>query len=135
MNPVPVQDRLSPVAVFEHAAAMPKLIMLSLLVAMLAALIVCAMKLASGPRLSGGSAFLSGLRLGGPVMGGLGAAWAGLGMAIGLANMAGAVPPTVLARGYAEVLLLLVLGFLAGVVAVIANWAVDSRIDRSVLKA
>ena len=113
----------------------PKLIMLSLLVAMLAALIVCAMKLASGPRLSGGSAFLSGLRLGGPVMGGLGAAWAGLGMAIGLANMAGAVPLIVLARGYAEVLLLLVLGFLAGAVAVIANWAVDSRIDRSVLKA
>jgi len=53
MNPVPVQDRLSPIEVFQHAAAMPKLIMLCLLVAMLAALIVAAMKLASGPRLSG----------------------------------------------------------------------------------
>ena len=134
MNPVPVQGRRSPIEVSQHAAAMPKPIMLSPVIAMLAALVVCAMKLASGPRLSGGSAFLSGLRLGGPVMGGLGAAWAGFGMAIGLANAGGPVPLSVLAHSYSEVLLL-VMGFMTGVTAVIANWAVESRIDRSVLKA
>ena len=135
MSLVQIQDRLTPMVVFQQAAAVEKLIMLSLSVAMLAALIVCAMKLASGPRLSGGSAFLSGLRLGGPIMGLLGAAWAGFSMALGLANTAGAVPLSLLAHGYSEVLLLVVLGFMAGVVAVIANWAVESRIDRSVLRA
>lgn len=134
MNLAAIHDRLTPIGVFQHAAAPEKLIALSLLAAMIAALIICATKLASGPRLSGGSAFLSGLRLGGPIMGLLGAAWSGFAMAIGVAN-AGPAPLNVLALGYAEVLLLVMLGFLAGAAAVIANWAVESRIDRSVLKA
>ncbi len=53
-------------AVFQNAAPVPKLIMVGLLGATLAAIIVCVLKLASGPRLSGGSAYLSGRRRGGP---------------------------------------------------------------------
>jgi hypothetical protein len=132
---VAIQDRLTPIGVFANAAPPMKLIIVCLLLSIIAALVLAGIKLASGPRLSGGSALLSGLRVGGPVAGLLGAAWAGLNMALGLANVAGAVPVNILAHGYAEVMLLIVLGFLAGTVAVIANWAVESRIDRSILKA
>jgi hypothetical protein len=128
-------DHLTLIGVFLHAAPVAKLIVLGLLAAIIAALAVCAMKVSSSPRLAGGSAYLSGLRIGGPLAGLLGAAWAGLGMALGLANTPGAVPLNLLARGYSEVMLMVVMGLLAGAVAVIANWAVEARIDRTVLKA
>ena len=135
MNPIAVHDHLSPMGVFLDAAPAVKLIMACLLVSMVAALIICAGKLASGPRLSGGSAFLSGLRLGGPILGLLGAAWTGLSMSLGFANAPSPAPVSVLAHGYAEIMLLVVIGLMAGAVAVIANWAVEARIDRAVLKA
>ena len=134
MHLAAIQDRLTPIGVFQHAPPVAKLIVLCLLASMLAALIVCAVKLATGPRLSGGSAYLSGLRLGGPIMGLLGAAWTGLGISMGLAN-ADPAPLNTLALGFSEALLLVVMGFLAGAVAVITTWAVESHIDRSVLKA
>ena len=121
-------------AVFADAAPVAKLIMAVLVLASLAALAVLALKLASGRQLTGGSAFLSGLRLGGPIIGFFGACYTGLAMAMGLANVA--VQPTlkILAPGFAESFLMLGLGFLAGLVAVIAHWAVESRIDRQVLR-
>ncbi len=121
-------------AVFQNAAPVPKLIMVGLLGATLAAVIICVLKLASGPRLSGGSAYLSGLRVGGPLAGLLGAAHAGFNMSLGLANAPATPPMNVLARGFAEVVLLIALGLLAGAVAVITNWAVEARIDRAVLR-
>jgi hypothetical protein len=135
MTPVPVADRLSMIGVAMNAPPVPKLIILALAIASVAAVIVCIGKLASGPRVSGGSAFLSGLRFGGPLAGLFGAALTGLNIAIGTANAAGPAPANILARGYAEIMLLMVFGFFTGAVAVIANWAVESRIDRSVLKA
>ena len=112
-----------------------KLIILALVVSSFAAVIVGIGKLASGPRLSGGSAFLSGLRFGGPLAGLFGAALTGLDMAVGAANSPTVLPVNVMARGYAEIMMLMVFGFFTGAVAVIANWAVESRIDHSVLKA
>ncbi len=135
MTIVGAEDRLNLLRIVEHATPVVQLIILGLVAGTLAAIAICALKLSSGPRLSGGSAFLSGLRAGGPLAGLLGAAYGGLNMAIGLANVAGPVPLNILARGYAEVMLMVVLGLLAGAVAVIANWAVESRIDRTVLKA
>ena len=135
MSPVPVAERLTMSGVVMSAPPIPKLIILLLILSSVAAVVVCARKLASGPRMSGGSAFLSGLRFGGPLAGLLGAALTGLHMAVGTANMAGAVPANILARGYAEIMLLMVFGFFTGALAVVANWAVESRIDRSVLKA
>ena len=131
---VPAMQPLTLATVAMNAAPVPKLIILVLLLSAAAAVVVCIGKLISGPRLSGGSAFLPGLRFGGPLAGLLGAALTGMHMALGIANV-GTVPANILARGYAEILLLLVLGFFTGAVAVIANWAVESRIDRSVLKA
>jgi hypothetical protein len=132
---VAAADRLTLFRVVEHATPSVQLIIFALVAGSAAAIVVCAMKLSSGPRLSGGSAFLSGLRLGGPIAGLLGAAYGGMNMMIGLSNVVGPVPLNILAHGYAEALLMIVLGLLAGAVAVITNWAVESRIDRTVLKA
>jgi len=120
-------------AVFENAAPVAKLIMALLVLAIFAALAVLALKLGSGKRLTGGSAFLSGLRLGGPIIGFFGACYSGLAMTMGVANIP--VQPTLkmLAPGFAESFLMVGLGFLAGLIAVIAHWAVESRIDRQVL--
>jgi hypothetical protein len=125
--------RITPVEVFDLGTPLSKLIVLVLLAAMLAALVVVAFKLAGGKRLNGGSAFLSGLRLGGPIIGGLGACSSLLMMTIGVANIAATVTLKTLAPGFAEAFLQLGLGFLAGAVAVVCNWAVESRIDRQVL--
>jgi hypothetical protein len=128
-------EPLTPIGMFQNANHFVQAIMLGLILATVAAVIVCMMKLMSGPGLSGGSAYLSALRFGGPVAGLLGAAWGGMLMAFSLANTAAAVPGYVLARGGAETMALVVLGLLCGAVAVICKWAVDARIDRAILKA
>jgi hypothetical protein len=135
MMPINADQRLTLFRIVEHATPAVQLIILALAAGILVAIAVCLVKLSAGPRLSGGSAYLSGLRLGGPLAGLLGAAYGALNMTIGLSNVVGPVPLNVLAHGFAEVMLMIVLGLLAGAVAVIANWAVESRIDRSVLRA
>jgi hypothetical protein len=126
-------EPLTLMGVFAHSAVLVKLVIVCLVASTLAAIVVAGLKAASGPRLAGGSAFLSGLRLGGPLAGLVGAAYGGLNMAIGLANVPGPVPTNVLARGVAEVMLLILLGLICGSVAVVANWVVEARIDRTVL--
>jgi len=126
---------LTPMVIFAHAATGQKLIALVLLASSIAAIVVAALKLKDGQRLSGGSAFLSGLRLGGPILGGLGACASLLSMSMGYANVPGDLPLKVLAPGFAETFFMVELGFLTGVIAVLAHWAVEARIDRSVLKA
>jgi hypothetical protein len=123
----------TPADVFALAGPLQKLVMIVLILAMAAALVVLAMKLSGGKRLNGGSAFLSGLRLGGPIIGGLGACASLLNMTIAYAGLPGDPPLKILAPGFAEVFLQVGVGFLAGAVAVVANWAVESRIDRQVL--
>jgi hypothetical protein len=126
-------EPLTLAGVFAYAAPLVKLVIIALVLATAAAPIVAILKLAAARRLAGGSAFLSGLRLGGPLTGLVGAAYGGLNMALGVANVAGPVPPQILARGVAEIMALILLGLISGSVAVVANWAVEARIDRSVL--
>jgi ABC-type amino acid transport system permease subunit len=125
---------LTPGGVFMDAHPLIKLIMVALLVATVAAVVVGVMKLRRGAQLNGGSAFLSALRFGGPVLGLLGASYVGLLIFLGIANMPGPVPMKVLAPGFAEMVLLIALGLLAGAVATAFNWAVEARIDRQVLR-
>jgi len=126
-------DALTPLKVFEYAPPVQQFIIVLLILAIPAALAVLALKLAGGHRLSGGSAFLSGLRLGAPIVGLLGACDAGLNMTIGVVNIG--IEPTLrmLAPGIAESFMMVGMGFLAGAIAVVAHWAVESRIDRQVL--
>ncbi len=119
--------------VFGDAAPSVKLVMLALVVGALAAAIVTVLKLASGRRLSGGSAYVSALRLGGPLLGLMGAMYVLLMGFIGIANARAAVPVAVLAPGFAEAALLFLLGLMAGVVGVICHWIIEARIDRTVL--
>jgi hypothetical protein len=132
---VAVAEPLRPRDIFLNAAPFAQLLMIVLVGSTIAAIIVCVRKLTSGPRLSGGSAFLSGLRLGGPLIGLLGGAYNGLGMAIGIANVSYPVTLRVMAPGIAEAVSLIGLGMLAGAVAVISHGAVEARIDRAVLKS
>jgi hypothetical protein len=129
------QAKLTPTTVFFDSAAPMKLIMLLLVVAALAAIVVTVRKVLSGPRLTGGSTYLQALRLGGPLIGLLGAAYNVLMINIGIANIGQQPPYNVLAPGVAEAAFLFVLGLIAGVVAVICNWIVEARIDRAVLRS
>lgn len=122
---------LNPTIVFMDAAPPMKMVMVVLILATIAAMGIAARKLMSGPNLSGGSAFLSALRLGGPLVGLLGGAYNGLAMFMGLSR--GPQPFHVVAPGLAEAMLIILLGLVSGVVAVICHWMVEARIDRAVL--
>ena len=132
---MPEHHPITPIVVFANSEPLQKVIIVALLASAVAAVVVLVLKLREGQRLAGGSAFLSGLRLGGPILGGLGACLSLLNMSLGYANVMGEPPLKVLAPGFAEAFFVVGLGFLAGAVAVFANWAVESRIDHSVLKA
>jgi hypothetical protein len=126
---------LDPVSVFADAAPLQKLLILGLVAATLAGAAIAARKLASGPKLAGGSAFVSGLRLGAPIAGLLGGAFAIFRLSVGLANVGVAVDLKQLAPGFAEAAAVVALGLLCGVVAVALNWAIEARIDREALGA
>jgi biopolymer transport protein ExbB/TolQ len=134
-SPQILAAHLTPIGVFEDAPSVQKLIMIVLILAIPAAFAVLARKLAPGRRLAGGSAFLSGLRLGAPIIGLLGGCDAGLNMTLAVASIP--IEPTLkmFAPGIAETFLMVGLGFFVGVIAVVAHWAVESRIDRQVLGA
>jgi hypothetical protein len=132
---MPPVSHLDLVDVVRDATLFVKLLLLLLGAASFAAIFVCAAKLASGPRVAGGSSYLSALRLGGPTLGLIGATFGLLHMFVGLANVAGPVPVQVLSRGWAEATLLLLAGLVAGGLAVIANWVVEARLDRVILSA
>lgn len=126
---------LTPALVFMDAAPFPKLIMVGLIGAVIATIVICAKKLMAGPMLAGGSAFVSGVRLGGPLAGALGASYTMLMGFMGIANVDYPVTLKIIAPGLAEATFLLGLGLFAGAVAVVGHWALEARIDRDVLKA
>lgn len=126
---------LTPTQVFFDAAPFPKLVMLGLIGAVITTGVICARKLGSGPHVAGGSAFVSGVRLGGPLAGALGASYTMLSGFLGVANVDYEVTLKIMAPGIAEAILLFGLGLFAGAVAVGAHWAIEARIDRDVLQA
>ncbi len=126
--------KLTPVVAFTDAPPAMKGLMILLIVAIVAAVVVTIRKVASGPHLNGGSAYLSALRLGGPLFGLLGVALTAMAMSLGTANINVVLPMAAYAPGFVEASLVFGLGVLAGVVAVIGNWIVEARIDRAVLR-
>jgi len=65
----------------------------------------------------------------------LGATYVGLSIFIAISNSPEPAPFQVIAPGLAEVAMLAGLGLLAGAIAVICHWVVESRIDRAVLRS
>ena len=128
-------QRLTLPGVFSDASELMKGLMILLLAGAIAAVVITVLKLARGRRLAGGSAFVSALRLGGPLIGLLGAAFVLLHGFVAIANVGEPVPMAVLAPGYAEAAMLVFLGLFAGVVGVICHWVIEARIDRTVLQS
>lgn len=126
-------SHLTMTSIFVNAAVPIKSMILILVAGMIGAIVIAVRKV-STRQIDGGSAFLSALRLGGPLLGLLGAVLNGLWGFIGIASFGQALPLAVYAPGLAEASLVLALGLLTGVVAVICNWVVESRIDRAVLR-
>lgn len=122
-------------SVFWDASPAMKTVMVVLVLASVAAVGLTAVKLKSGPTLTGGSAFVSALRLGGPLIGLLGASWNALMSFLAIANVGVQPPFPVLAPGFAESTLMFWLGLMSGVVAVVCHWVIEARIDRAVLKS
>lgn len=111
-----------------------KLLMLAVVIATLVAIVICIRKLMAGANLVGGSAFVKALRLGGPLLGLLGASYAAMNIFIGLASFSEPVNPVIFMPAVAEAFAVLIVGLVSGVVAVIANWAIEARIDKEVLR-
>ena len=128
------QAKLTPALVIADAAPSLKLVMLVLVVAVIAAVAITARKVTQGPHLAGGSTYLSALRLGGPLVGLLGASYTRLRIAFCLANISPA-SVAVIWPGVAGLMSLVALGLIAGVVAVICHGVVEARIDRAVLRS
>ena len=129
------QSRLDASTVFWDAAPVSKLLMLLMVAAAVAAVVVTTGKIASGRRLTGGSSFVSALRLAGPLIGLLGAMLNLFGIFIGISNAGEPVAFEVLSPGLAEAAMLFLLGLAAGVVAVACHWIIEARIDRTVLSS
>ncbi len=128
-------EPLTILRVMRDASIINQIMMLIPTLAMAWAIVVCWRKVAAGPELITGSAYLAGLRYAGPLFGCLTAANVIFGMTLGMANVA--VAPTLkeLAPGFAEAALTLMFGIKAGVVAAVANAIVEGRIDRAVLRS
>lgn len=133
-EPAMAADGMTPGSIFADATVPIKVVMILLVAAMIGAVVIAVRK-AMAKDVSGGSAYLSALRMGGPLLGLLGAALNGLWSFIGIATIGKAMPLEVYAPGLAEAAFVLSLGLLSGVVAVVCNWVVEARIDRAVLKA
>jgi len=121
--------------VFLDADEINQTIMLVLVICSFAAIAVAIVKIAAGRRLTGGSAFIRGLRLSGPLLGLLGASHCMLHGFLAIANTSYDVTLKIMAPGIAESIVLFGLGILAGSIAVVANWIIEAVIDRTVLAA
>jgi hypothetical protein len=121
---IPPPQRLSFTGVFANAAAPVKVIMAGLVIAIVVALALWALKLA---RKAPPGEFLSALPVAGPLFGLAAAAYGLMTLSIGLANVRPSPGLTTLAPGLAEAALTVLLGLLAGAVAATARGHLQSR--------
>jgi len=136
-QPVPLEGppSLTPAVIFMDAALPIQAVVFLLLAGAAGAVVVTIRKLARGGPIVGGSAYLSALRLGAPLLGLLGAAYGAMNMFIGIAHVDRDLPLAIVAPGIVEAIFTILIGLLVGFIAVICNWAVESRVDRDVLRA
>lgn len=125
---------LTPAVIVRDAAIFPKMVLFLLATATVLAVVILAKKLRAGPNLAGGSAYLSSLRAGGPVLGLVGAGYGLMNSGIGVAAV-GPVPLHVVMPGLIKSLFIAVVGLVVGLIAITAHWAVEARIDRQVLRS
>jgi hypothetical protein len=134
MQPRLGAEPLNAGSIVQDAALFPKVVLILLAIATIAALVILVRKLLAGPNLAGGSAYLSGLRAGGPLLGLIGAGYGLMNSGIGVATV-GPVPLHEVMPGLIESLFLAIAGLVVGLIAIVAHWAVEARIDRQVLRS
>ena len=125
---------LTPARIFGDSAPLQKLIILFLVASIIATIALVTTRLVRGRALSGGSRFVGGLRVGGVLLGALGATYSAMNGMVGIANVP--ITPTmkVLAPGIAESLFVFGLGVLAASVAVFGYEALQARTGTAALK-
>ena len=128
--------RLAIGGVVTHAKPLIMLIFVGLIVAIAYAAFVYVRGLVTQRgRPVGGLTFLSALAVGGPLIGLFGAAYGVLDMCIGIANKRPPATLIMLAPGYAEAMLSITLGLLAGAIAVIGHRHLTGRAQAGALPA
>lgn len=124
---------LTPARIFGDSAPLQKLIILFLVASIFATLALVAVRLVRGR--GAGSTFVGGLRVGGVLVGALGATYSAMNGMVGIANVP--ITPTmkVLAPGIAESLFVFGLGVLAASIAVFAYGPLQARKETAALRA
>lgn len=133
---VPAAERLTLPRVFADAAIEVKLLMAVLVISAVAALVIWAMSLGKVGQsdtkgLAGALGRLRIVRSGGFPLGALAASYTLLNGFIGMANVRPAPTMTVMAPGWAEAALAVMLGLLATAVAVLCERHLEGRIRRA----
>lgn len=133
---VPAAERLTFGDVFADASVEVKTAMVLLIAGAAASLVIWAMSLrkvrqADAPALAGAMGWLRIIRSGGVMLGVLTASFILLWSFIGVANVRPAPSLTVLAPGFAEACLAVMLGLLASTVAVVCERHLEARIRRA----
>lgn len=115
---MPADNRLDLIKIFAHAQPVVQVFMFILLVLLVAAIVVWIGQLSPARRSSGrGEAVLSAILVAAPLFGLTAAAYGLLDMSIGIANVRPSPDLTVLAPGFAEASLCILLGLLAAALA------------------
>jgi prepilin signal peptidase PulO-like enzyme (type II secretory pathway) len=116
-QPVPVDQRLTLLGIVTHAKPVVELFLFLMFVMLIAAVVVWAMQLAGRRDPARGEGVLSTVLVTAPLFGLTAAAYGLMDMSIGIANVRPAPDLTVLAPGFAEAGLCILLGLLAASLA------------------
>ncbi len=122
-----VAERLTFIGLVTHAKPVVMLVLAGLAVSTVIASAVWIGELAGRPASRGGRTFLHALAGAGPLIGLFGAAYGLMDSFIGVANVRPVPTLSILAPGYAEALLSVTLGLLAGAIATIAHRQLSGR--------
>jgi len=122
-----VAERLTFIGLVTHAKPVVMLVLAGLAVSTVIASLVWIGELAGRPAGRGGRTFLHALAGSGPTLGLFGAAYGVMDSFIGVANVRPVPSLSILAPGYAEALLSVSLGLLAGAIATIAHRHLNGR--------
>jgi hypothetical protein len=116
-QPVPVDQRLTLLGIVTHAKPVVELFLFLMFVMLIAAVVVWAMQLAGRRDPERGDGVLSTVLVTAPLFGLTAAAYGLMDMSIGIANVRPAPDLTILAPGFAEAGLCILLGLLAASLA------------------
>ncbi|MDB5419534.1 MAG: hypothetical protein JWP50_2953 [Phenylobacterium sp.] len=114
---IPIDQRLNLLAILAHAKPVVQVFLFLLIVLLIASVVVWIGQLAQGKRAAVGDDMLSAVLISAPLFGLTAAAYNLLDMSIGIANVRPTPDMTILAPGFAEASLCILLGLLAASLA------------------